>query len=187
MLGVKLSDPMPETPLSFMLSSPDSLTGQRLTGLDSVSYGARKQYIDAYRHWHASLGAAPRECFYIDPQRRPFPAPGVFFHRESHVDADEAYVFDFCDAELSDMLEAIDAAHSAGRKVALVHWPQARKDLTNVTNGALLGLIARHSLAVVTPGEALTARAVFFSSVEHVQRLPDALPSISAGEFKYLL
>jgi glycosyltransferase involved in cell wall biosynthesis len=69
--------PLPETALSFVLSSPTSLTSQSLTGLRSLRFGARREYKEAYENWHASEITKEKPNFYMPRTVRPFPVPKI--------------------------------------------------------------------------------------------------------------
>jgi glycosyltransferase involved in cell wall biosynthesis len=184
--GAKLSDPAPDVPLGFMLSTPESLTGHSLTGIDSVTYGARRQYIEAYRRWHASQAGGTLDRFRLNPERRPFPAPTVFFEKGAQLAADDAFVFDFMSEDAGPVLEAMARSRRAGRTVAAVHWPRFGPALRNTMNADVTAAIAERTCFVVTPGERLTAERVIFQDMELVEVTPDSLPEISATAFVFL-
>src|SRR5690606_24235112 len=69
-------------PLVFILTRHDSLTTNGPTGLNSLQFGARREYKASYRYWHrkqTQTGAPDLSC---SPANLPFPVPAITRSRE---------------------------------------------------------------------------------------------------------
>jgi glycosyltransferase involved in cell wall biosynthesis len=77
---------LPNIPLSFLLSTPDSLTQQAKTHLITQFLGVRKCYLDAARRWHSSVSEITE--LYLAPtlSRRPFLIPSSLSRNVVEVD-----------------------------------------------------------------------------------------------------
>lgn len=77
---------LPNVPLSFLLSTPDSLTQQAKTHLITQFLGVRKCYLDAAHRWHSSVNEIAE--LYLSPtiSRRPFLIPSSLSRNVVEVD-----------------------------------------------------------------------------------------------------
>ena len=67
----------PKTPMSFYLVRTNSLTNQGATGLSTNSFGARRQYTEAYRYWHEAEREKTEPDWSMRPRFRRFPIPAL--------------------------------------------------------------------------------------------------------------
>lgn len=173
------------TPYNLMLATADSLTGSSLTGLDSISYGARKQYLDAYTRWHKTLTPDDFAAAALDPAKRKFHPPRICLEKNARIELDSVFILDFStpDAVAHD---AIRAALANGHKVGVVHWPVLRAGMANRAHPTFSEILEGSELQVLVPGEMAHASQVVLARRSLAEMPPDRLPVIHATTYRIL-
>ncbi len=171
----------PATPLTLILFSGSSLTQTKAAGIATVNYGARRQYKEAYRFWHATEMAKPEPDLRMTPGRR-FPAPRIILgHREPIQDIDVVIVGNFADAARpfeQDVARWRNLA-DAGLKLGLVHWPTFRRAEANIAT-PVRSAIAAGLIENVVPGESAACRLAVLLDANLLDDPPSPLPAIAA-------
>ena len=124
----RLIDALPNTPMSFFLVRPESLTEQGETSLLSLTFGVRHEYDRQVAHmtkkWEAE-GIVPGER---TSKKEPFASPQLLlpYHMRPEPKYDMILVSDLSllGGTRGCNLGYIDAAVASGRRVALFHWPR---------------------------------------------------------------
>ena len=75
--GQKPAYVLTATPLSLLSTPAESLTRHASTGLQSLRYGLRREYHEAYLHWHAREAEREEPNFRLPREPRAFPIPGM--------------------------------------------------------------------------------------------------------------
>jgi hypothetical protein len=152
-----------------------------VTGLISVHYGARRQYKEAYRFWHATELAKAEPDWRMTNSRR-FPAPRIILGQRTPInDIDVVVVGNFANSERTyepDVAQWKNLA-SAGLNLALAHWPSfddAEADLRLPVRAA----IASSLVEIIVPGEIAICKAAVFLEPDLLITPPSSLPLIQA-------
>ncbi|UVF18350.1 glycosyltransferase [Microvirga terrae] len=172
----------PATPLTLILFSGSSLTQTKAAGIATVNYGARRQYKEAYRFWHATEMAKPEPDLRMTPDRR-FPAPRIILgHREPIQDLDVVVVGNFADAArpFEQDVGRWRKLSEAGLKLGLVHWPTFRRAEANIMP-PVRAAIAAELVENIVPGENAACRAAILLDSTLLDDPPSPLPTLSAG------
>ena len=178
--GTETTRVLPGIPLTLTLSDEASLSGGRITGRGSTTYGARRQYIVAYKEWHRGLKGKDVSAYRISPGKRPFPAPNVMLERNGSVELDRLYIFDFTQPMADGLRREIEAG--AGR-IGAAHWPAFRAAMTNDQHAHVRKLVAANGLRVCSPGDTVRAGEVVFASPDILTVRPDSFADITAESF----
>ncbi len=171
----------PATPLTLILFSGSSLTQTKAAGIATVSYGARRQYKEAYRFWHATEMAKAEPDLRMNPQRR-FPAPRIVLgYKGPILDIDVIIIGDFANAKHSfkEDLANWESWARAGFKLGLVHWPTYRRAEANIVS-SVRSVIATGLVENIVPGETVSCRAAILLNPALLLDPPAPLPTISA-------
>ncbi|WP_201861020.1 glycosyltransferase family 2 protein [Microvirga soli] len=169
-----------EVPLTLIRFSQSSLTQTSATGLTSIYYGARRQYKEAYRLWHAEERAKAAPDFRMTDSRR-FPAPRIILgQRATITDIDVVIVGDFADAAYSYAQDVIqwEKLTDAGLKLGIAHWPAYKHAETDIAS-SIRAAISSGLVENMVPGETISCAAVILSSADLLTEPPYALPLIS--------
>lgn len=171
----------PATPLTLILFSGSSLTQTKAAGIATVNYGARRQYKEAYRFWHASEMAKPEPDLRMTPDRR-FPAPRIILgHREPIPDIDVIIVGNFADAArpFKQDVSHWQSLAGAGLKLGLVHWPSFRRAEANIIT-PVRSAIAAELIENIVPGERAACEVAVLLDAALLDDPPSPLPAIAA-------
>ncbi|GLK84167.1 glycosyltransferase [Ancylobacter defluvii] len=124
----RLVDALPNTPMSFFLVRPESLTEQGETSLLSLTFGVRHEYdrqVEYMRRKWEAEGVIPGERA---SKKEPFASPQLLlpYHMRPEPKYDMILVSDLSllGGTRGCNLGYIDAAVAAGQRVGLFHWPR---------------------------------------------------------------
>lgn len=171
----------PATPLTLILFSGSSLTQTKAAGIATVNYGARRQYKEAYRFWHATEMAQSKPDLRMTPDRR-FPAPRIILgHREPLQDIDVIIVGNFADAArpFEQDVSRWKTLAEAGLKLGLVHWPTFRRAEANIMP-PVRAAIAAGLIENIVPGESAACKLAVLLDANLLDDPPSPLPAIAA-------
>jgi hypothetical protein len=172
----------PATPLTLILFSGLSLTQTKAAGIATVNYGARRQYKEAYRFWHASELAKAEPDLRMTEARR-FPAPRILLGQKGEItDIDLVIVGNFAETENSTErhIAQWNALAQAGLKLGLAHWPSYRRAEANIASPARTALAIGLAENII-PGEAVLCTAAIVLGSDLLNDPPHPLPSIQTG------
>lgn len=171
----------PATPLTLILFSGSSLTQTKAAGIATVNYGARRQYKEAYRFWHAAEMAKPEPDLRMTSERR-FPAPRIVLGcKEPIQDIDLVIVGNFADAarRFEQDVTHWERMAAAGVRLGLVHWPSFRRAEANIM-APVRSAIAAGLIENVVPGESAACKAAILLDATLLEDPPFPLPAIAA-------
>ncbi|WP_404290597.1 glycosyltransferase family 2 protein [Microvirga sp. RSM25] len=171
----------PATPLTLILFSGSSLTQTKAAGIATVNYGARRQYKEAYRFWHATEMAKPDPDLRMTPERR-FPAPRIILGRKEPIqDVDAVIVGNFADAARPFVQDVAywEQLAKAGLKLGLVHWPSFRRAEANIMP-PVRSAIAAGLIENIVPGESAACKLAVLLDASLLDDPPSPLPALSA-------
>lgn len=115
-----------QAPLSLASARAESLTRLSDAGLDTLQFGARREYKEAYEYWHRMETMKPEPDWVINPGGRSFPAPHICRSGAvRRLDYDVLLVSDFSIAGgmAADNVNMVRAAATMGIRCACWHWP----------------------------------------------------------------
>lgn len=156
-------------PLSFLLRSEGSLTAAQYTGAWSSRFGARREYKDSYRDWHARTA---KPVMLRSP--RPFPVPAIAVVPEpNEYKFDLLIIGDLCIAPHSTVMDEAEATEAVG----VLHVPS----LTTID--ASVAPLVRERLRrcrwhAIVPGEGAIVEQTVVTSLGPIQDPPDLWPKL---------
>lgn len=177
--GLGTNNLFPQTPLTLILFSGSSLTQTTAAGLNTLFYGARRQYKEAYRFWHATELSKPEPDFKMSSERR-FPAPRAILKRNEPItDIDIVFVGDFAESRNSfehDIAQWRTLANK-GFKLGIFHWPTYMKAGKNIALPVRTA-IAHGLIENIVSGETVTCKTTVALDARLFDLPPNPLPSI---------
>lgn len=173
----------PGVPLTLCLVRSDSLTSSSATGIATIKYGARRQYKEAYRYWHAveMLKAAPD--LVMSQHARPFPIPTICkTRRAERLRYDVLYVSDFSQRGGNAVFNAysIEAGHRLGLKQAWFQWPSADA-VSRAVDAQVRKRVHADMADCIVAGEKVDCSVVVLAHPAILSHVPDPLPEVGAG------
>lgn len=170
-------------PLSLALVAHTSLTQQGATHARTLRHGVRRTYFEASVHWLSQqLGTVS----VVGGPQRPFPAPPFILPvRGAARELDLLYLQDFSQsgAEFDLTLRDLQALRSSGKSVGIFHWPLYESDVAKPLPDGLWRAALEDGVAIVTPGEHLTARTVVCRTPTALEDEIDLLPKLRCDDF----
>jgi glycosyltransferase involved in cell wall biosynthesis len=179
--GLASNKLFPRAPLTLILFSGLSLTQSSATGITTLLYGARRQYKEAYRFWHATELAKSHPDFRMSPDRR-FPAPRIMLRRNEPItDIDVVFIGDFAESERSFEHDTAQWKSLAitGLKLGIIHWPtyiQAERNITPLVRSA----IAEGCVENIVPGETVACKVAVSLEAKLFDTPPNPLPIVQS-------
>ena len=173
----------PGVPLTLALVRGDSLMASSSTGMATIKYGARRQYKEAYRHWHATEMAKARPELVMSQQDRPFPIPSICkTQRADQLHYDVLHVSDFAQPGGNAVSNAymMEAGHGLGLKQAWFQWPSIDA-VTRAVDPQVRERVHAAMADCIVAGENLDCKVVVVSQPVILGNVPDPLPTIKAG------
>jgi hypothetical protein len=168
-------------PLTAQLVRADSLTGDAFTGISTVRYGARREYLESFRYWHGLETARDMPCFKLPAGGRAFPAPAICKpgpKAEQHYDI--LWISDLAQGALmSATVAMLSAAKQRGLRSACLHWPHL-ESAARMTHARMRQSIHQGLVNSVVAGEAVRCRLILVTDASVLQAIPDILPKIRA-------
>lgn len=171
-------------PLSFQRDSGTSVVADHALGINGFRFGARKEYFDAQRHYHAS-GKSFK--YTGNPGARPFPIPrliqkGKPDEKPEHINVIIASEFRMDGGSVLSCIQEIRAAKECGATVGLLQL--YRYDMGANTRSDMLPVIRREvngvSTTVINYGESFTCDLLVIRYPPVLQERQRYLPNIDA-------
>jgi hypothetical protein len=180
-------DVLAAAPLSLVSARPQSLTKSSAIGVGSIGFGARRQYREAYSHWHRLEAQRPVPDLRLASGRRAFPAPRPLLRRDEGTRAlDVLFVSDFAEggplAALN--LAQLEAAAALGLAAAFFHWPRPLSAGRPVDR-KLRSYMQEACVDTLVAGESARCRLVVVTCADALECFPDAMPEI-AGDAAFV-
>jgi glycosyltransferase involved in cell wall biosynthesis len=181
---------LPTGPLSFQRTSASSIVADEFLGINGYFFGARKEYLDAQRHHHAS-GRNLR--YSASPVERPFPCPRIMradrAGQPSHFDVVIASDFRMEGGSVMSCVQELRAARRGGLRVGVVEM--YRYDLGAKTRTSMLPVMRNEvdgdAVCVLAYGESATANALILRYPPVLQHRQRYLPSLEAKAIRVVI
>ncbi|UWQ19677.1 glycosyltransferase [Jannaschia sp. M317] len=186
-------DVMTNVPLSLFLVHENSLTQQKGTNLNSLTFGIRREYGRQAKYWRDHK-QADQEAMDLSLARTsfksPFPIPQGLgpknWERNTHYDI----------VLISDMALLggtrrcnegyIAAATALGLRVGLFHWPRFDLRLADVAP-EYLELAYQDNVDILVPEDEITAGAILIHHPPILKYEIDAVPQIKADKLSIIV
>ena len=173
---------LPNVPLSIGVLSANSMTMQKALGLDTIRYGARREYVDAYRHWHKLEMKKREPDLTMRRGERRFPAPHIcLFGAGKSLRYDILLVSDFSitDDTGAENIGMLRVAQRMGLRVACFHWPHLdHADME--TNPDIRQLLHDGVADTVVAGERVHCSLAIVTHLPILDQRPDRLLDVRA-------
>ena len=184
-------DILPNVPLSFFLVHENSLTQQKGTSLNSLSFGIRQEYARQAAYWRRRQAKSGASMAYKRTSiKDPFPIPSGLAPK--NWPRNTAYdIILISDLSLLGGTRRcnegyIEAASQMGLRIGLFHWP--RFDLKPVDIAAdYLELSYRANVDILVPEDEVQARLVLIHHPPILNHRIDAVPRIRAERLAILV
>jgi glycosyltransferase involved in cell wall biosynthesis len=186
-----IQDVISDTPLSFFLVHPNSLTQQKGTSLNTLAFGIRHEYSRQAKYWRENkekAGTALRIT--RRDMKDPFPIPLGLAPKNWKVNSHYDIVF------ISDLSllggtrrcnEAyIKAAVDMGLRIALFHWPRfdlKKQEIADVYTDASYSPL----VDFIVPEDNVTAELLIIHHPPIIKYQLDSLPSINCKKLGVLV
>lgn len=186
-----LEDILPNVPLSYFLVHEESLTQQKGTSLNSLTFGIRQDYVRQANYWRSKMKAKGEAIRYTRKSLKdPFPIPAGLAPK--HWERDTRYdIVLVSDLSLLGGTRRcnegyIRAATALGLRVGLFHWP--RFDLRPMDIASEYMELSYHPLVdFVVPEDQITAGLVLIHHPPILKYRIDAVPGIRADRVAILV
>jgi hypothetical protein len=172
---------LPDAPLALASARRESLTRSGAIGLASIGYGARRQYREAYSHWHRLEAARETPDLRCGPGRRPFPAPQPLLSRSPKTRSfDVVVVSDFAlgGGQAAVDLALLRRARESGLQFGVFHWPTPASAGRSIDRAVRAHLHAEGTDSIVA-GEAVRASLAIVSCAATLRHYPDTMPDFT--------
>lgn len=181
---------MRETPLTLQLGRPTSLTSNSDTGLATLRYGARREYVEAYKHWHNLEAERPGGSrLIVEAKERPFPVPAICRPTsKQELQYDLLFVSDFArkGSASSCATAMLQAAKESGFRSACIHWPSL-SSAGNMIDVQVRQAIHDGIVESVVAGETVHCDIAIVNDASILEILPDTLPRIKTNKLLVVL
>ncbi|PZF81761.1 glycosyltransferase family 2 protein [Jiangella anatolica] len=181
-------------PLSFCLVTGDNITENKATGMRSIDFGSRREYMEQARFWR-SRTFAEGELPSLAGHRRTGLKDPFFSTRPMLSGADAAgQAYDVViGSDLALLggtrrcnLAYIDCARKLGLRVGLFNAPRYRTRGFGSVDAAYRELLELDGVDLLTPEDDVTAKALLLHHPPVLRRTFDGYPTIDA-EHRFLL
>jgi glycosyltransferase involved in cell wall biosynthesis len=169
-------------PLSFTRVHAASLTGGGYASTQTGITGIRRFYADGYKAWHADIRAGLKNArLGRASEGRPFAAPLLQHDRNGRYQKfDVVYLADLSGSRLNEVDVVLPELEGIAR-VGLVHV--SRK--TEVINDAVRSIVDFKNIALLLPGDVVTAKEVRVVNPSVLASLPNKRPEITADKVTF--
>ncbi|MEL6363082.1 MAG: glycosyltransferase [Pseudomonadota bacterium] len=186
-------DVMPGVPLSLFLVHENSLTQQKGTNLNSLTFGIRREYGRQAKYWRDKK-KAEQEDANLSLERtsfkHPFPIPQGLgpknWERNTHYDIVLISDLSLLGGTRRCNEGYIDAATAQGLRVGLFHWPRFDLKLADVAP-EYVELTYRENVDILVPEDQITADLVLIHHPPILKYKIDAVPQITAKKLGILV
>jgi hypothetical protein len=170
----------PTVPLSFLLTSDQSLSGHWVTGLASMRYGARSQYRSLYMHWHKQESQQGSPNWRVERGEHRFPVAESQLKKNAETRAPFIVVSDFADEQNSVLNKAVVSQLSSVAGCAFCHWPRPSSTQAHMC-GEIINLLHDQRMRPVMPGDVARCDILIVADPEILSAIPESLPRIERG------
>lgn len=187
-----IGEVLPHVPMSFFLVHENSLTQQKGTSLNSLTFGIRREYARQAAHWRAKKLAEGVSELPLERTsfKAPFPIPQQLAPKDwpRNLDYDIVLISDLsllggtrrCNEGY------IAAATRMGLRVGLFHWPRFDLRLAEVAEG-YLDLSYQENVDILVPEDKINARLVLIHHPPILKYRIDAVPEINTQKVAVLV
>lgn len=170
----------PKVPLCIAATSDHSLTGRPDIGIVTYHYGARREYREAYGHWHRLEAAKDSTDWFKLPADRRFPVPNLCkLGPYKPLIFDILFVSDYSHRGniTSRGVNMLGAAHALGLHCGCFHWPRLLNAGTDITFD-VRQLLHEGIAETVVAGETVACSLVIINDALLLRHVPDRLPVV---------
>lgn len=187
-------DVMTNVPLSLFLVHENSLTQQKGTNLNSLTFGIRREYSRQAKYWrdHKQAEMADGGTLALErtSMKHPFPIPAGLAPK-NWVRNTEYDIVLISDMSLLGGTRRcnegyIEAASALGLRVGLFHWPRFDLKLTDVAD-EYVELTYRDNVDILVPEDEVTAKLILIHHPPILKYRIDAVPQITAQKLGILV
>lgn len=185
-------DIMTNVPLSLFLVHENSLTQQKGTNLNSLTFGIRCEYARQAKYWREHKQTEQPQALFLERTslKQPFPIPAGLAPKnwDRNRDYDIVLVSDLgllggtrrCNEGY------IQAATSLGLRVGLFHWP--RFDLRqSEINDVYVELTYQDNVDILVPEDKINAKLILVHHPPILKYRIDAVPQINAKKLAIIV
>lgn len=169
-----------DTPLTLYRFGETSLTADPFTGLGTLGYGARSQYIAAYNHWHNLEKAKNTPDLVMRTGERRFPIPHICRPGpKQRLDYDILFVSDFSlpGGTTSSNVNMFHAAKRLSLRCTCFHWPRL-EFADRPINSKIRQLLHEGLVDHMVAGETIRCKLVIINHPPLLNQVPDSLPDV---------
>lgn len=186
-------DVMTNVPLSLFLVHENSLTQQKGTNLNSLTFGIRREYGRQAKYWRDKK-KAEQENANLSLERtsfkHPFPIPQGLgpknWERNTHFDIVLVSDLSLLGGTRRCNEGYIDAATALGLRVGLFHWPRFDLRLADMAP-EYIEMTYRDNVDILVPEDEITADLVLIHHPPILKYRIDAVPQITAKKLAILV
>lgn len=177
-------------PLSFQRQSESSLTGSSAFGFPGFFMGARKEYVEAHEHFHATN----KNLKYDFPQKvRPFPVPEPMLpnrkskKEEAHFDVIIASEFRLLGGTNMSNLEEIKAQKKLGLHTGLIQMNRYDLNSVQVVNPKIRELIDGERVQMIVYGEKVSCDVLIIRHPPILEHWQKYIPQVEARKIQVIV
>jgi hypothetical protein len=164
-------------PLSFLLTSDQSLSGHSVTGLASMRYGARAQYRSFYMHWHKQEAGQTNPDWRVERGQHRFPVAESQLKKNAETRAPLIVVSDFASEQHNLLNKAVVSQLSSVDGCAFCHWPRPSSVQFDLS-GEIINVLHEQRMRPVMPGDVARCDILIIADPEILSAIPETLPRI---------
>lgn len=185
-------DVMPNVPFSLFLVHPNSLTQQKGTSLNSLTFGIRKTYADQAAYWRKTRANLDTDLLKVKRNsfKSPFPIPTNLAPKnwEKNKKYDVVIISDLsllggtrrCNEAY------ISVAAESGLRVGLFHWARFDLKVANIAD-EYYELCYKDNVDLLVPEDEISAQLVLIHHPPILKYEIDAIPKIETNNVKILV
>ena len=187
-----LIDVLPHIPFSLFLVHENSLTQQKGTSLNSLTFGVRKTYADQAAYWRRTRGTLSADLLNISRTslKQPFPIPQNLAPKnwEKNKDYDLVIISDL--SLLGGTRRCNEAyiknAAEIGLRVGLFHWPRFDLKIVPIAD-EYYELCYLDNVDLLVPEDEINAKAVIIHHPPILKYKIDDVPKIDTNKVFVLI
>lgn len=186
-----IADAEPNVPMSFFLVHENSLTQQKGTSLNSLTFGIRKEYARQARYWREHKAKAEAGMVIARTSlKQPFPIPQGLapknWPRNNRYDIVLVSDLSLLGGTRRCNEGYIEAAADMGLRIGLFNWPRYDLRLVEIAN-EYVELSYRDNVDILVPEDEIECGTVLIHHPPILRHRIDATPRITAERVAVLV
>ncbi|WP_052360610.1 glycosyltransferase family 2 protein [Oceanobacillus manasiensis] len=176
-------------PLSFVRQTTNSLTGSNKFGYNGHLKGARKEYAQAFRHYHKKANTL---YFPYAQQERLFPVPyamrvGEQRNKTQRYDIVIASDYRYPDKRMKEITEEIKQLADHGYNVALLQLDVFDFSMPKQVNYSIRALMEEKDISMLVFGEQVNCELILVRTAEVLLEKQSFIPDIRAKTVSFII